>query len=224
MSEVRKVVEELQGMESKVDALICNAGVLLNERRESKEGNEITFASHFLGGSFLLSQLLLPQLKASKDQSRVVFVSSGGMYTTKFPDWETATSTGKAKDKYDGNLAYAYAKRGQVLLAEQLTKDVPEVAWVTCHPGWTDTPAVDEAYGESKKYLEPMRKTWEGAEGIAWLMGTDIKELESGAYYLDREPQRKHLAGPFFSEGSFTKNSQNEIDVMMEMLKKTTGL
>jgi hypothetical protein len=48
--------------------------------------------------------------------------------------------------------------------------------------------------------------------------------LESGAYYLDRKPQGKHLAGPFFSEGSFTKNSQNDIDVMMEMLKKTTGL
>jgi dehydrogenase/reductase SDR family protein 12 len=224
MSQVRKVVSELQGKEEKVDVLICNAGVLLNERQESSEGLETTFAAHLLGGSFLLSQLLLPQLKAAKDQGRVIFVSSGGMYNSKWPDWATATSSGGAEQKYDGQFAYTYAKRAQVLLAEQFTKDIPEVAWVSSHPGWTNTPAVDDAYGDTKKYLEPMRTTWSGAEGIAWLMSADKSELESGAFYLDRKPQRKHLAGPFFSEGCHTKNTQEEVDEMIKDLKKAAGL
>lgn len=208
MSQVRKVVSELQGKEERVDVLVCNAGVLLNDRKESSEGLEITFASHLLGGSYLLSQLLLPQLKAANDQARVIFVSSGGMYNAKFPDWATATSSEGTAHEYDGNLAYSYAKRGQVLLAEQFTKDIPEITWVSAHPGWTNTPAVDDAYGDQKKYLEPMRSPWEGAEGITWLMAADRSVLKSGEFYLDRKPQRKHLAGPFFSEGSYTKNTQ----------------
>ena len=28
---------------------------------------------------------------------------------------------------------------------------------------------MDAAYGEQKKYLEPLRNLWEGSDGIAWL-------------------------------------------------------
>lgn len=48
---------------------------------------------------------------------------SGGMYNTKFPQWEDATATGSKP--YDGQFAYAYAKRGQVLLCER---------WAAAHP------------------------------------------------------------------------------------------
>lgn len=233
MEQVRKVVAELQSKEGKVDVLVCNAGVLLNERTETKEGLEATFASHLLGGSYLLSQLLMPQLKkggsSSTGAGRVIFVSSGGMYNVKWPaDWATATSSSTiqtngqviAPPEYNGQFAYAYAKRGQVLLAEQLATLEPEIKWVSAHPGWVETPAVDEAYGDNKKYLAPMRNTWEGAEGICWLMHHDPStDIESGAFYLDRTPQRKHLAGPFMTEGSYTKNSKQEVEEMMRQLK-----
>jgi len=223
LSAVRKLVEEFQSKETKLDCLVCNAGVLLRERVETSDGYEATFASHLLGGSYLLPQLLLPQLKAAGNESRVVFVSSGGMYSTRFPDWETATNTVEDA-KFDGDMAYAYAKRAQVLLAERLTKDIPEITWISSHPGWTGTNAVDLAYGDSKKYLEPMRTTWEGSEGIAWLMGTKKENLEGGAFYLDRTPQRKHLSGPFFSEGSYTKNSKEEVDNLLKKLKEAAGV
>jgi dehydrogenase/reductase SDR family protein 12 len=223
MASVRKAVAELQSKEKKLDVLICNGGVLLNDRELSSEGVEITFASHLLGGSYLLSQLLLPQLKTSEDP-RIIFVSSGGMYTVPFPNWPTATSSEGAAHKYDGNVAYAYAKRGQVLMAEEYTKLYKDIVTVSAHPGWTNTPAVDAAYGDSKKYLEPMRTTWEGSEGIAWLMGAKGSLLESGAFYLDRQPQRKHLSGAFFTEGSYTKNKSEQVEEMMSNLKKAVDL
>jgi len=192
--------------------------VLLNERQETSEGNEVTFASHFLGGSYLLCDLLTPLLHHK--ESRVVFVSSGGMYNTKFPKWDLARSTGKYKDNYDGNFAYSYAKRGQVLLAQRWARDKPDIAWVSSHPGWVDTPAVDLAYGSSKKYLEPMRSPWEGAEGICWLMATEKENLENGAFYLDRCKQRKHISGVFMTSGSYTRNSEEEVDEMMKNLKE----
>ncbi|CAB9512261.1 daunorubicin C-13 ketoreductase DnrU [Seminavis robusta] len=225
LAQVRAAVQSLQAQETKVDVLICNAGALLNQRTETKEGIEVTFASHLLGGSYLISQLLLPQLQAANNP-RVIFVTSGGMLTSKFPDWETATCTMKedADKKYSGELSYAYAKRGQVLLAERLTETMPAIQWITAHPGWTATPAVDSAFGDNKKYLEPMRNMWQGAEGIAYLMGAPKDVIQSGAFYLDRTPQAKHIAGPFFSEGSFTKNTNAEVDEMMAKLKEMAGV
>jgi dehydrogenase/reductase SDR family protein 12 len=96
----------------KLDGLICNAGALMNTRTLTKEGVEITLAAHLLFGTYLLGTLALPSLAASS--GRMIIVSSGGMLNTKFPSWELATSTGKAAKKFDGQLAYAYAKRGQV--------------------------------------------------------------------------------------------------------------
>jgi len=52
----------------------------------------------------------------------------------------------------------------------------------------------------------------------------DGKELQSGEFYLDRKVQRKHLSGPFMTEGSFTKNKPAEIAAFMENLKQTAGL
>ena len=98
----------------KLDGLICNAGALQNTRTLTKEGLEVTFAAHLLFGTYLLGTLALPVLAAN--QGRLIIVSSGGMLNTKFPAWHAATSTGPSVAKYDGQLAYAYAKRGQVLL------------------------------------------------------------------------------------------------------------
>ena len=37
---------------------------------------------------------------------------------------------------------------------------------------------------------------------------------------IDRKPQRKHLAGPFFTDGSATKNSDDEVKRMVADLDK----
>ena len=225
MANIKTAVQELQSKTSKIDCLVCNAGTLLNKRQESSEGYEVTFASHLLGGAYLLTKLLVPQLQAAGDkQGRCIMVTSGGMYNFAFPSWDKATSNPETGEKYNGTNVYAYAKRGQVLLTEELAKEYPDVSFVTVHPGWTDTPAVEEAFGDQKKYLQPLRTPWQGAEGVTWLSQTDSKNLKSGDFYLDRIVQPKHLAGPCFSEGSFTKNEPKEVQAMMENLKKAAGI
>ena len=236
LSSVRNVVQELQQRESSIHCLVCNAGVLLNEQQNTvDEQLESTFASHLLGGTYLLTSLLLPQLQ-STPESRVVVVTSGGMYTTGLPSWDVMTSYTSTKPasspkpknfKYDGTMSYAYAKRGQVVLVEEWSKsyvnsDQPK--FVTVHPGWTDTPAVADAFGDNAKYLQPLRQPWQGAEGVAWCTAVPSTQLVNGALYLDRQVQKKHIAGPFMSEGSFTKNSPTEIQTFMENLKQAAGL
>lgn len=86
--------------------------------------------------------------------------------------------------------------------------------------GWVATEGVESAYGENKKYLEPLRSLYEGSEGIAWLCASPAEQVESGAFYLDRSPQVKHMSGPFFTEGSFTKNTPEEVAEMMTRLQQ----
>lgn len=222
LSQVRNAAKALDS-ESKIHCLVCNAGALSNHKQFTSDGIEATIASHLFGGSYLLSKLLMPKLEnASKDGDgpRVIFVSSGGMYNTKFPSWEEATNTAP-NQKYDGVMTYAYAKRGQIILAEEFAKLHPDIKWVSCHPGWVDTVGVDSAFGSGKKIFTPLRTKWEGSEGIAWLMGTKGDNLLNGEFYLDRKVQTKHIAGPFMTEGTFTKNSEQEIQEFMDELNKT---
>ena len=80
-----------------------------------------------------MGSLALPVLE-NTPESRLVVVSSGGMYNGKFPHWATATATGDKK--YDGQFAYVFAKRGQVLLCEEWAKVYRDkVKVVSCHPG-----------------------------------------------------------------------------------------
>ena len=121
LSQVQNVVEKLQSKESEVDCLVCNAGVLLNDKKVTSNGTESTIASHLFGGSYFLTKLLTPQLESSAEKGndpRVVFVTSGGMLLTKFPAWDVATNTAQG-EKYDGVMAYSRAKRGQVILAKE---------------------------------------------------------------------------------------------------------
>jgi len=221
--DVRRVMQEFSdhplscsnskdGKTPQLNSLVCNAGALLHKRQLTSEGFETTFASHLLFGTYLLGDLALPILKNTGD-SRMVMVSSGGMYNYALPSWETLSGTHDDSIKdYDGQKAYAYAKRGQVLLAERWSKENP-VPIVTAHPGWTLSEGVEAAFGESKNWLKPLRSCWEGAEGICWLMTTPAKDIQGGEFYLDRSPQPKHIAGCFFYEGTATKNTIEDIDL-----------
>ncbi len=79
-----------------IAALVHNAGVMTKERSTSVDGYELTLATHVLG-PLLLTELLTPLL-AEAAPSKVVFVTSGGMYTEKLDvddlDSTTASSTG----------------------------------------------------------------------------------------------------------------------------------
>ena len=106
-----------------VDVLVHNAGVLPDERVETADGLELTFATHVVG-PFLLTRLLRGSSR-SRPTGRVIWVSSGGMYTRRLnledPNW--------TRRDYDGVIAYAETKRAQVVLAElwaeELARNAP---------------------------------------------------------------------------------------------------
>ncbi len=185
---VREVGAKLAS--ERVDVLIHNAGVLPDERTETSDGLELGFATH-VAGPHLLTKLLRPALERS-DDGRVVWVSSGGMYTRRLstddPQWK--------QRRYDGVLAYAETKRMQVVLSELWAREFADtrVGVVAMHPGWADTPAVASSLPRFRRITAAILRTpAEGADTVVWLATVAREKLESGRFYFDRSARRTHF-------------------------------
>ena len=223
VAEAERAIAELQEKLGckRFDCVVVNMDVdsasgITAERQLTVEGHEAMFA-RFMLGPFTLVQAALPLLEAAADCSRVVLVSAGVMYTTAFPPWEVASGL---KGEYHPVAAHAFARRGQVLMAEGWARRLPRICVVSCIPGWVRSQAVELLASESSRArMEPFRSAAEGASGVAWLMSVRRDQLRSGAFYLDGAPQPTHLAGAFFTEGYVTKNTPAEVDEMMRALE-----
>jgi NAD(P)-dependent dehydrogenase (short-subunit alcohol dehydrogenase family) len=187
---VRSVCDELADQHSAIDALIHNAGALDKEYARSPQGIERTVASQVVG-PFLMTGLLLPLLRA-RPGSRVLWVSSGGMYTQPL----SVTALDAGRDGYNGTAAYARAKRAQVTLAQMWAEYlVPDQITVhAMHPGWADTPGLRESLPTFRRVTGPLlRSPQQGVDTLVWLAADDGAPLDTtGMFWLDRRPRTIH--------------------------------
>ncbi len=210
LASVREAAARLAG--ARIDVLVHNAGVLPGAREETADGLERTFATH-VAGPHLLTQLLRPALLRSPD-ARIVWVSSGGMYTRRLalsdPQWRTR--------RYDGVLAYAETKRMQVALAECWARELRDTSAcvVSMHPGWADTPAVASSLPRFRRVTEAiLRSPAQGADTVVWLAAAPREKLEPGGFYFDRAARTKHFL-------PFTRETARERAALWRMLEKLT--
>ncbi len=182
--------------ETKVDALIHNAGLLPSERTTTPQRLELTFATHVVG-PHLFTRLLLPALEKS-DDARIVWMSSGGMYTRKLnledPNWESRD--------YDGVLAYAETKRAQVVLSELWAAKLrrKHISVNAMHPGWAETGGVQTSLPRFHRLTKAILRTpAEGADTAVWLAASPAARGRSGEFFFDRQPRSTHLL-PFTRE------------------------
>lgn len=170
--------------EKSVDILINNAGALTSEYRTDNRGTELTLSTHLIG-PYRLTKALRPHLN---DGARVIFMSSGGMYTQKL-DVDTIEMS---EEEYRGAVAYAKAKRGQVELVSHLGPMwAPRTLLHAVHPGWVDTAGVDAGLPGFGKLMGPILRTAEqGANTAVWLAAAGVNGAAPGQFWLDRRPRR----------------------------------
>merc|ERR1712142_210738 len=75
LASVRECAEQLGNSLEKIDILINNAGIMACPKMKTKDGFEMQFGTNHLG-HFLLTNLLMPQLKKAAPGARIVNVSS----------------------------------------------------------------------------------------------------------------------------------------------------
>lgn len=190
MAQVRELAETLNREESRIDVLINNVGVLLPEREITSEGLEKTLATD-LAGHFLLTNLLMLRLVESAP-ARIINVTSGGMYSERIRPDDLDSSLGE----YRGPVAYARAKRGQVILTGMWARRL-ESTGITVHamhPGWAETSGVANSLPTFNRLMGPMLRTADqGADTIVWLAADSEPATTSGLLWFDREPVAEHM-------------------------------
>jgi NAD(P)-dependent dehydrogenase (short-subunit alcohol dehydrogenase family) len=190
LSSVRDFAARFSARHERLDVIVHNAGVLVHERSETSDGIETTFATHVLG-PFALTHLLRGMLTRSQP-SRVIWVTSGGMYTTALdPD-----DLQSRQEPFDGVKAYARCKRAQVMLTEAFARRLgPEGVHVhAMHPGWADTPGVRRSLPSFHKVLAPLlRSDEQGADTAVWLATSPEALRHDGCLWFDRATRRKHV-------------------------------
>jgi dehydrogenase/reductase SDR family member 12 len=183
LASVRDLARRLDARGDGLDVLVHNAGVLSEERTVTEDGIEMTFAVNVVA-PFLLTRLLTERLAASAP-SRIITVSSGGMYTQRLH----ADDLQNAGGEFSGTTAYARTKRAQVILTELWAQRLADRGIVAhaMHPGWADTPGVSASLPHFYRVTRPLlRSPQQGADTIVWLGAADEPARSTGGFWHDR--------------------------------------
>ena len=162
---IRNAAEEFSRKSDRLDTLVNNAGILLDDDKDvltaTPEMFETTLRTNTLG-ALLVAQAFVLFLKKSC-APRIVNVSSGG---------------GQLADGADGWApAYCISKTALNGVTSQLAAALPKFAVNSVCPGWVRT----DMGGPNAS-----RSVGEGATGIVWL-AADAPQNETGKFFRDRK-------------------------------------
>jgi NAD(P)-dependent dehydrogenase (short-subunit alcohol dehydrogenase family) len=162
---IKRATEEFSKQSDRLDVLVNNAGILLDDDKEilttTPEIFETTLRTDTLG-ALLVSQAFVPFLKKS-DAPRIVNVSSSG---------------GQLADGADGWApAYCISKTALNGVTVQLAAALPKFAVNSVCPGWVRT----DMGGSNAT-----RSIAEGASGVVWL-AADAPQNQTSQFFRDRK-------------------------------------
>jgi NAD(P)-dependent dehydrogenase (short-subunit alcohol dehydrogenase family) len=178
LSEVRDLAARVGAAHSRLDALVNNAGIYLDERRLSHDGNELVLQVNYLS-HVLLTKLLLPQLKAAAP-SRVVNVASAGQAPIDFDDLHL-------EHGYSGGISYQRSKLAQIMFTIDLAESLRDenVTVNALHPAtFMPTKMVVGRFPPSSRIEDGVAAT------LRLIAAPDLEGL-SGRYF---NMQREHRA------------------------------
>lgn len=215
VSDIEALAQRLLERGEKIDVLVNNAGALFNERQVSSEGIELTFATLLLG-PYILTEKLIPLLKKA-GEARIINVSSGGMYTQAL-----ALDDLESSKDYQGDIAYARAKRGLVDLSEVWADRLRDAGIIVhaMHPGWTDTPGVSHSMPKFYEWTKSwLRTPDQAADTIVWLAAAPEVRETTGLFWLDRTP---HETGVIPGTKSNPRHQRKLVELLNEYHEKFT--
>jgi len=189
LASVREFATDFLAGDPELHVLVNNAGAMPPERTHTEEGFELSFATNVLG-PFLLTALLLPALRRGAP-SRLINVSSGGMYTARL----RADDLQLEQRDYEPSAFYAHSKRAEVILTELWAEHLrgSGVSVHAMHPGWADTPGIATSLPRFRKLMRPLlRDADQGADSIVWLAAGAEPAEGSGRFWHDREVRPTH--------------------------------
>lgn len=136
---VRKAVEIVLNMHLPLHCLINNAGIMMGEKKLSKDGNELCMQANHLG-HFLLTVLLLPKLHETPGARVLNITSSTYAIANKGMDFDDLMCEKTRKYTLFGQ--YAQSKLANILFTKELAKRYDKLRCYAIHPGLVRTNVV----------------------------------------------------------------------------------
>jgi NAD(P)-dependent dehydrogenase (short-subunit alcohol dehydrogenase family) len=181
LDSVRRAAAEVLAAHASLDVLINNAGLANMKRELSEDGFEKTFAVNHLG-PFLLTNLLLPALRAAK--GRVITVASGAHRAGRMHWGNLQLDRG-----YFVLRSYAQSKLANILFTKALAARVAgDGIHANClHPGAVSTNIWPERNWIEKTFSNLLRlflvSPEKGARTSIWLACGDAGGKVNGSYF-----------------------------------------
>ncbi|XP_048239840.1 retinol dehydrogenase 14-like [Haliotis rufescens] len=193
-------IEAFKASGRKLHVLLCNAGLAMLPRSFTEDGYETMFQVNYLG-HFLVIAHLLPIMKTSGSDCRIVFSSSGAhMYS----EWKFSESKIKAEDPsaYGRMLNYGTSKLFQIHHMYCLSRRLKGTdISVTClHPGivrteitrsFIDSTALAAMFG-TFRMLGFTKTPLQGATTLIDAAVNPVWRGVSDVYLVDCKPSSTH--------------------------------
>lgn len=220
LNSVIAAAQEISKQTDHLDILINNAGVWSpSQRTESEDGFELTLAVNQLA-PFVLTQQLLPLLKAAP-AARVVNTASFRHADAKIDRHDI-----ELHNHFSAELAYCNSKLCSILFTKALAQRLVNTdITVNCFdPGIVNTPMLKQAFPKALVWLYPLVSRWlarspdKGAEtGVLLSLSADFNNT-SGAYLKDAKPAKlsKQAQDPDLATWLWDESER--------LLKSATGL
>jgi NAD(P)-dependent dehydrogenase (short-subunit alcohol dehydrogenase family) len=190
-SSVRGCVAAVKADGHRLDAIICNAGIMMLPKLEKSHGYELQFFTNYIG-HFMLVTGLLEQLT---DEGRVVMLSSEGHRSAPVGAIEFDNLSG---DKgYKPLKAYGQSKIADLLFAKELEHrfaGTKKTAYAV-HPGVVDT--------NLARNLGPVLSRVLGAIGRLFLKS--VGEGAATEVFAAVSPKAVPLAGNYLADSNVLK-------------------
>ncbi|XP_060082478.1 dehydrogenase/reductase SDR family member on chromosome X-like [Ylistrum balloti] len=140
---VMTFVEEFKASGLKLHTLICNAGIGVHKQEYTEDGNEFLFQVNYLS-HFLLTAHLLPIMKTSGPDCRVILVSSIAHRMTSF-QYDEIQGKQFTENTFDGLTFYNRSKLYQIMQMFSMNRRLVDsnVTVTSIHPGVVETGLLD---------------------------------------------------------------------------------
>jgi NAD(P)-dependent dehydrogenase (short-subunit alcohol dehydrogenase family) len=195
---VKRCADEVVVMNTPIDILMCNAGIMAPAELQTKCGIEMQFLTNHLGHFVLVNRLLEQVLKA--EAGRIVMLSSMGHQQSPKSGIDFDNLSG---DKgYDAWKFYGQSKLANLLMANELAKRLrgSTATANAVHPGVIRTNLARSTGGIASRLISTVARLFErtiaqGAATQCYVAAHANMAGVSGEYFVDCNPAKPSKHG-----------------------------
>lgn len=185
---VKQAVEEITAAYHRIDLLINNAGLIVQDRQTTADGIELTFATNHLG-PFILTTGLVDLLKAAESARVVNLASAAHFFAFRYQTAKLANPP-----NYHDLLIYSRSKLANILFSNELSERLAPFGITSnaVHPGTVSSSFGGEGNGATSwfmKSFKPFFRTPEqAAAGIVHVATAPELNDVTGRYFANAKP------------------------------------